>query len=145
MWDGMADDPITAAEARVVAADWRDTTQLSNALDAAAGMIERLTDEFPAGFVWSEAEGRPVFRGDLAADKEIVRDALKAAYNIAECGDHQDHLIDAERKARAAWLAFGRISTGRAVGDEGDGRGGGVGHDDARGGGVGSDRAGVDE
>lgn len=40
-WDEPPDAPITVEQARAVAANWRDTTQLSNALDAMARVAER--------------------------------------------------------------------------------------------------------
>lgn len=44
LWDGCHDDPISPGDAHAVAAGWANTTQLSNALDAAAFEIERLRE-----------------------------------------------------------------------------------------------------
>ena len=47
--------------------------------------------------------------GDTTADLRAIREALEAAYHIAECGDHREHLLDAESKARAGLAALHRI------------------------------------
>lgn len=37
---------------------------------------------------------------------ETIRAALVASYHIAECGEHPEHLLDAENRARAALAAL---------------------------------------
>lgn len=41
---------------------------------------------------------------------ERIRAALVAAYHIAECGEHPEHLLEAENKARAALPALDALA-----------------------------------
>jgi hypothetical protein len=47
-WDGTSHDPISTEQAHEVAANWRDTTQLANALDAMADEAGRLVARLEA-------------------------------------------------------------------------------------------------
>jgi hypothetical protein len=38
-----------------------------------------------------------------------IREALEAAQHIAECGDHPEHLLDAENKARTAFPSLAAL------------------------------------
>lgn len=89
-WDEPANSPITSEQSHEVAANWKDTTQLSNALDAMAFQYEGLQEQLYAADKQVSAlhdalyEQIPDGAGRDAVNVEIWKchDILRAALGV---------------------------------------------------------------
>jgi hypothetical protein len=118
LWDEPPNAQITPEQAHEVAANWKDTTQLSNALDAMAYECGRLREQLNTRQWWLDMQYLLADRNRLREQLDAARQALEALWDAAEpYATYRDGDLNAALHAAHAALGV-EINDGKDEDDE---------------------------